>query len=494
MMILVLCAVLAGLYITGTALRDLFFHPLHRIPCHWPWVAFPLLRHISAVRGNVDLDIKRWHERYGPVVRFSPDEVSFINSEAWDEIYGRHDRRYSLPKSKFSTSNTADIINANDTDHARYRKALAHGFSVRGVREQESMIRSHLDKLIVQLQSSADSRQSIDLVTWYRLTTFDIIGELAFGEHFGGLDRGSYHPWVAFMTKYTRLIPFFKAMDTYPVIFRTAFALISSNSEAINEHMQYSQDLVQKRIHATSSSVQGRPDFVDSIMRQQGTKNEMSEREIEANASVIIIAGSETPADLLCAVTYWLLRTPEVLLRVRNELQDAFATPAEITFDAVATKLPLLTACLNEALRLYPSVPGGLQRVTEASTTLKGFTIPPYTQVGLHQLSAYTSPSNFRRPDCFLPERWNTEVPSNPASPFYNDNREVFQPFSAGPRNCIGKNMAYAIMRTALARMLWEFDLELCVESENWHVQKTYGLWDKKPLLCQLRKRAGPRD
>ncbi|KAF3385026.1 Cytochrome P450 monooxygenase dtxS2 [Penicillium rolfsii] len=490
MIALVLCAVLTVLYVIGTAVRDLYLHPLRRVPCHWPWVAFPLLRHISAVRGNVDLDIKRWHDRYGPVVRFSPNEVSFTTSEAWSEIYGRHGRHQCLPKTKFSNSSTADIINANDADHARYRKALAHGFSTKGVREQEFLIQGYIDKLVSQIQASADTRQQVDLVTWYRLTTFDIIGDLAFGEHFGGLDKGRYHPWVAAMTGYTRMIPLFKAMDAYPAIFRTAFAFMPSSSQAITEQMQYSRELVQKRIKSSSSS---RPDFVDSIMRQQGTKDELSEAEIEANASVIIIAGSETPADLLCSVTYWLLRTPDVVARVRDELQNAITCPADITFQTVTTELPLLTACLNEALRLYPSVPGGLQRDTVAPTTLSGYIIAPNTEVGLHQYAAYTSSSNFHRPESFCPERWDPDVPNNPASPFYNDNREVFQPFSAGPRNCIGKNLAYAIMRTALARVLWEFDLELCSESKNWHVQKTYGLWDKGPLLCQLSRREGSR-
>ncbi|KAL5338172.1 cytochrome P450 [Aspergillus crustosus] len=479
MMVIVLCAVLALAYIVGTAIRDLYFHPLCRVPCHWPWIAFPLLRHVSAVRGNVDLDIKRWHDRYGPVVRFSVDEVSFTSAEAWNEIYGRLDRRQSLPKSKFSTSNTADIINANDTDHTRYRKALAHGFSTKGVREQESMIQGYINKLAAQLQTLADTQQPADLVTWYRLTTFDMIGDLAFGEHFGGLDRGKYHPWVSFIAGYTRLIPFFKAMDAYPAIFRTAFAFMKTSSEAITEHMQYSRVAVQKRIHSTSSGIQGRPDFVDSIMRQHGTKDELSEAEIEANMNVIIIAGSETPADLLCAVTYWLLQTPGALRRVRAEIQSSFTTPADITFHTVAMKLPFLSACLNEALRLYPSVPGGLQRVTPA----------PTIQVGVHQYAAYTSPTNFHQPHSFLPERWAPEVVNDPTSPFYNDNREVFQPFSAGPRNCIGKNLAYAIMRTVLARVLWEFHIELCPESENWHVQKTYGLWDKGPLTCNLTRR-----
>ncbi|KAL4815069.1 cytochrome P450 [Aspergillus spinulosporus] len=203
MIALVLCTVLSVLYIIGTALRDLYFHPLRPVPCRWSWAAFPLLRHISTVRGNVDLDIKRWHSRYGPVVRFSPDEVFFITSETWSEIYGRHDRRQCLPKTKFPNTSTADITHANDVNHARYRKALAHGLSTKGVREQESLIQGYIDKLVSQLQASANTHRSVDLVTWYRLTTFDIIGDLAFGEHFGGLDRGRYHPWAAFMTGYS---------------------------------------------------------------------------------------------------------------------------------------------------------------------------------------------------------------------------------------------------------------------------------------------------
>jgi hypothetical protein len=63
------------------------------------------------------------------------------------------------------------------------------------------------------------------------------------------------------------------------------------------------------------------------------------------------------------------------------------------------------------------------------------------------------------------------------------------QPFSIGPRNCIGKNLAYNEVGLILARVLWKFDLELCDESNGWHEQKAYTLWEKPPLLCKVKRR-----
>ena len=47
--------------------------------------------------------------------------------------------------------------------------------------------------------------------------------------------------------------------------------------------------------------------------------------------------------------------------------------------------------------------------------------------------------------------------------------------------------MAYHEMRLIIAKVLYSFDIELCPESEDWDEQKTYILWEKKPLICKLR-------
>lgn len=47
-------------------------------------------------------------------------------------------------------------------------------------------------------------------------------------------------------------------------------------------------------------------------------------------------------------------------------------------------------------------------------------------------------------------------------------------------------SMAYHEMRLILTKMLYNFDYELCQESDNWSDQKTFTIWEKKPLIVKL--------
>ena len=102
----------------------------------------------------------------------------------------------------------------------------------------------------------------------------------------------------------------------------------------------------------------------------------------------------------------------------------------------------------------------------------------------MSQFAAYRNPKNFHSPDSFIPERWLGEDEKSS-----KDNKQVLQPFSLGPRGCLGKNMAYHEIRLILAKMLWHFDLTLCPQSERWADQKVYSLWEKQPLMCRLTPR-----
>lgn len=97
--------------------------------------------------------------------------------------------------------------------------------------------------------------------------------------------------------------------------------------------------------------------------------------------------------------------------------------------------------------------------------------------------AAFRSEQNWTRPDDMVPERW---LDKGAGSTFEGDVREVHQPFSFGPRNCIGKNLANSEMRLVLARILWNFDITLLPESANWIDQKVYRVWVKGHLMCTL--------
>ena len=53
----------------------------------------------------------------------------------------------------------------------------------------------------------------------------------------------------------------------------------------------------------------------------------------------------------------------------------------------------------------------------------------------------------------------------------------------------LGSGLAYFELRSIMARVLWNFDLELDEASHGWTEQKDYMLWDKLPLWVRLKHR-----
>lgn len=85
-------------------------------------------------------------------------------------------------------------------------------------------------------------------------------------------------------------------------------------------------------------------------------------------------------------------------------------------------------------MRIFPPLAGTSPRVTSSKGELIcGEYIPPGTVVGVAGWAAYHSPNNFRDPNKFVPERFLGD------SEYGTDNRAVFQPWSVGPRNCLGR-------------------------------------------------------
>ena len=70
------------------------------------------------------------------------------------------------------------------------RKYLSHAFSDKSLKEQEYLIAEMADLFIEQVGRLGAADTGIDFVKWFNLLTFDIIGSLAFGEPFGGLQSG----------------------------------------------------------------------------------------------------------------------------------------------------------------------------------------------------------------------------------------------------------------------------------------------------------------
>jgi cytochrome P450 len=81
---------------------------------------------------------------------------------------------------------------ANDTDHARQRRALSHAFSTKALLEQEYIVKNYVDVFSQKMQDFASGDGIVDVTDWFAYTTFDVIGDMALGEPFGCLTSGMF--------------------------------------------------------------------------------------------------------------------------------------------------------------------------------------------------------------------------------------------------------------------------------------------------------------
>jgi len=364
-------------------------------------------------------------------------------------------------------------------DHRRFRRLFAPAFSDRALRNQEPLFQRHVNKLISRLQQSTTG--AVDLVKMYQLTTFDIMGDLSFGQPLGLLENSQYSPWVQAVFDSIKAIPIAQFIQYYPIL-NTLFRLVEPKfvRDMKYSHFRHSADRVDQRLARSSDQ----PDIWNLVLAAKGNQK-LSLEEMYCHADVFMLAGSETTGTALPAVSYFLLASPDKLARLTFEIRDRYKSEVEITMESTAS-LQYLNACIQEALRLFPPVPVGVPRIVPVGgKTIAGYYVTGDTRVSVHHYATYHSTANFVEPDAFLPERW-IEF-GKEGSRFAGDRREVLQPFAYGPRDCIGRNMAMHEMRLILARVLLRFDLELCPESREWTAQRAFVLWEKKPLMCRVK-------
>lgn len=100
------------------------------------------------------------------------------------------------------------------------------------------------------------------------------------------------------------------------------------------------------------------------------------------------------------------------------------------------------------------------------------------------------NPSSFVDPENWCPERWLPETHPLHDPRFDADNKAAFKPFSYGPRDCAGKNLAYSEMRLIITKILYRLDFELLPGQERWYADKyVWSVWEKKALNVNFRPR-----
>ncbi len=202
--------------------------------------------------------------------------------------------------------------------------------------------------------------------------------------------------------------------------------------------------LLTEQIDERRRSGEHSGDVLDLILRAADDDgNDLGDEALRDQLRTMLAAGHETSSTSLAWALHHIHHDDRVRARVVDELATA-ATPAEIA------ALPYLGAVIQETLRMHPTVPIVLRRLT-APLTVAGVACSAGEVVGIALPALHFDPAVWSDPDTFDPGRFLDFRPS----PFQ------YAPFGGGHRRCIGAAFAHSELAVALGTIMKTLDLRV---------------------------------
>jgi cytochrome P450 len=240
-------------------------------------------------------------------------------------------------------------------------------------------------------------------------------------------------------------------------------------------------EVVFRVIESRRRSGRAENDLLDLLLaaRDDGSGTGKSDAQLRDEVLTLLFAGHDTTASGLSWAWYLLARHPQIQEALHDEAASLLSGRAPAAEDL--PKLPLATAVLQEALRLYPPAPG-LARSAVEPDEIQGRPIPARAILMPSQWVIHRHPDYWDEPDHFHPERF---------LPGQDRERPKFAyfPFGGGPRGCIGNTFALIEGALILAGLAQRFVFRPADDREV-ELDTTFVLRPKGAVNLVVRKRS----
>ncbi|GME26880.1 cytochrome p450 benzoate 4-monooxygenase [Neofusicoccum parvum] len=426
---------------------------------------------LGARQGQKYAWVDHAHRKYGKVVRAGFNHVSIATPEGLHTVYAHGN---GFLKDQFYdafVSGVPGVFNVRHRgEHTRKRKIIAHAFSPGAVHDFEPHMTANLKRWVRKLdhiatQPGRDGFSRMNMMPWCTFLAFDIIGDLAFGAPFGMVERGRDECEATLPGKPTTYVPGAETLNRRGEVSSTLGLLselrpfasylpdpfFSKGLSSVKNLHGIAQAAVTKRLEAADkgyAASQKRHDILEMLCRSKDFEgNPMPRDELVSEALTQLIAGSDTVSNTACAVIYWILdgerRNPGTIVpRLQAELDAAVPADSEVASHCDVKNLPFLRQCINEGMRLHSTSAIGLPRIVTAKQGV-GYGDEHFPEGTVLSVPSFTihHDEDIWGSDVeeFQPDRWLNLTPRQKIS---------FNPFSYGPRACVGQNVA--VMELAL--------------------------------------------
>ncbi|KAK8453866.1 hypothetical protein SEVIR_5G356900v4 [Setaria viridis] len=377
----------------------------------------------------------------------------------------------NYPKGELAVSMLEDflghgIFNSDGEQWLWQRKAASYEFSKRSLRNfvVDAVRFEVVERLLPLLDRARQDGRTLDVQDVLERFAFDNICRVAFGEDPACLaEENMAAPQSAeFMRAFNDAQNAIMARFMSPLksLWRLKRLLNMEPERRMREALctihGYADRIVRERRERGDAGLASRDDFL-SRFAASGEHSDESLRDVVTN---FLLAGRDTTSSALTWF-FWLVSTrPDVEDKIVREIRAARALSSHgsthpsptFSFDELRD-MHYLHAAVTESMRLYPPV------AMDTHSCKEDDFLPDGTFVGRGWLTTYSAYAMARvedvwGKDCeeFRPERWLGEDGAfRPESPFR------YPVFHAGPRMCLGKEMAYIQMKSIVACVFERF-------------------------------------
>ncbi|KAH8806769.1 cytochrome P450 [Flagelloscypha sp. PMI_526] len=446
---------------TSVTLYRLFFHRLHSFP--GPRLAKLSRFYVtwtSSRKVQQHLETDKLHTKYGDFVRIGPRELSVCRASAIPALYGPQTRCTKSPYYGVTATNPALNYIRDPLEHKRQRKAWDRGLNGTALQTYESRIVAKTTEMVEQLRARCMSGP-LDMTDWFAFFVFDIMGELGLGKDFNALASGTRNlamdgiREILYATAIFGTIPWFLyLMQVVPGIVPPSFVSFF--------------DYCERQVNEKKNIIQAdsKPEDVLSWLIKAARENDKSPPSLPENARLLIIAGSDTTASFLANVLYYLIRHPEHMDKLALHLDSLFPNGDLDWTPEKAKSITMLDDIMNETLRLAPSVPDGLPRLTPPEGLMVDEVfIPGDVVVSVPPWTIQRDPRYWEDAEVFKPGRWSSKG-LNP------ETAQAYIPFTRGAYVCPGKQLARLEMKMVISRLLLNFRFEFANEENAKHFEE----------------------
>ncbi|KAL2848581.1 cytochrome P450 [Aspergillus pseudoustus] len=456
-------------------------NPLNVFP-GYPFAKLTGFDHVFRVARNKDMFLKlhESHQKWGKFVRIGPNDVSVSDADVVRVALGPQSKcikaqwyTLELPAASMHTARSR-------AEHDRRRRVWSPAFSDKALRGYEQRIKVYNQALIQQLEGL--SGKPVDISKWFNFWSFDVMGDLAFGQSFKMLHEAKGHWAVDLLDKQQEGAGF-----GLPCWAARALMAIPGARKAYYTFLRFCAEQIETRIGLQGK--QTNPDIthylIDDFLTKglKGSARQAELKQMYLDSKLIIVAGSDTTATTMAFLFYHIAREPGLLTRLREEI-EGLTGGGEFDHRKIQSA-PLLNGCINETLRLHPPVPSGLYRKAPPEGVYVGEQYIPGDTVMLVNFYAMgRDDSHFVHADQFIPERFSTR-------PELIKHKDAFAPFSTGPFSCIGKNLALIEIRLLAAHLITKFDVEFAPGEDGSDLLRSHDHFvvALRPLNLILKKR-----